>query len=314
MLIKYPKLLHDVIPELGQVVGVALHQVAAVSPLRPIVMSVTTVDVRGKILTITGDTGWEHLVLEAGEVLDKHFNTENLHNKAALLGPGTPSPALAAVAESENSSQVGEVASNDGCAVAELMETQEEVALPAQVVTSSALVSAADTGAEVTEACANGECVVEAALASAGREQMEAAAGAKDTVVEEASNSGESVELPGLVLASVEAEDMEAAVGAEDTVTETVSERSYACKQCGKTFDSPKKRDNHKYNLHNTKPCSLCGKEIKSSNFKRHQARCRGDGSSTVMPEQAVLGCTGLYWAVLGCTGLYWAVLGCTGL
>ena len=70
----------------------------------------------------------------------------------------------------------------------------------------------------------------------------------------EASNSGESVELPGLVLASVEAEDIEAAVGAEDTVTEdteTVSKRSYACKQCGKTFDSWKKRANHTYKSHN---------------------------------------------------------------
>ena len=75
------------LPELGHVDGVALLQVAVVTPLRPIVMSVTTVDVRGKVLTITGDTGCEHLVLEASEVLDKHFNIENLHNKAALLSP-----------------------------------------------------------------------------------------------------------------------------------------------------------------------------------------------------------------------------------
>ena len=199
-------------------------------------------------------------------MLDKHFNVGSLDsNQASLPGPDTPSPALAAVPESENSSQVCEVAavtSNDGCAVAELMETQEGAALPAQVVTSPALVSAADTGAEDTEACAGGESV-EAALASAEPEQMEAAAGSKDTVVEEintgaedteASTGDESVELPGLVLASVEAEDIETAVGAEDTVTEdteTVSKRSYACKQCGKTFDSWKKRANHTYKSHN---------------------------------------------------------------
>ena len=193
-------------------------------------------------------------------MLDKHFNVGSLDsNQASLPGPDTPSPALAAVPESENSSQVCEVAavtSNDGCAVAELMETQEGAALPAQVVTSPALVSAADTGAEDTEACAGGESV-DAALASAETEQMEAAVveeintGAEDT---EASTGGESVELPGLVLASVEAEDIETAVGAEDTVTEdteTVSKRSYACKQCGKTFDSWKKRANHTYKSHN---------------------------------------------------------------
>ena len=196
-------------------------------------VTTASVHIDGKILTITGNTGCEHLVLEAREVLDKHFNFDS--NEAALLGPDTPSPALAAVEELENSSQVCEVAavtSNDGCAVAELMETQEGAALPAQVVTSPALVSAADTGAEDTEACAGGESV-EAALASAETEQMEAAVveeintGAEDT---EASTGGESVELPGLVLASVEAEDIETAVGAEDTVTEdteTVSKRSY---------------------------------------------------------------------------------------
>ena len=223
-------------------------------------VTTATVHIDGKILTITGNTGCEHLVLEAGEVLDKHFNVGSSDsNQAALPGPDTPSSALAAVADSENSSQVGEVVAmntNDGCAVAELTETQEEAALPAQVVTSPALVSAADTGAEDTEACAGGESV-EAALASAETEQMEAAVveeintGAEDT---EASTGGESVELPGLVLASVEAEDIETAVGAEDTVTEdteTVSKRSYACKQCGKTFDSWKKRANHTYKSHN---------------------------------------------------------------
>ena len=199
-------------------------------------VTTASVHIDGKLLTITGDTGCEHLVSEASEVLDKHFNVGSLdRNQAALPGPDTSGPALT---------------SHDGCEVAELMEAQEGAALPARVMNSPALVA----GAEDMEASAGGESVADAALASAETEQMEAAAGAKDAVVEEASTGGESVELPGLVLASVEAEDIEAAVGAEDTVTEdteTVSERSYACKQCGKTFDSWKKRANHTYKSHN---------------------------------------------------------------
>ena len=258
------------LPELGQDVAVDLHlqyhQVAAVTSLRPLVMSAVTtatVHIDGKILTITEDTGCEHLVLEAREVLDKHFNFDS--NEAALLGPDTPSPALAAVEELENSSQVCEVAavaSNDGCAVAELTETQEEAALPAQVVTSPALVTAVDTGAE----------------------ERDTNAGAEDT---EASTGDGSVEA---ALASVEAVEAERVARAEDMMTEeteAVTESSYGCKQCGKTFATAKKRDDHKRN-HIKKLCSLCGKEFKADNFKRHQKRCREkfDARSEVVAEQ----------------------------
>ena len=131
MLIKYPKLLHDDI-NTSRAWSCWCRSpsctVAAVALLPLLVMSAVTtasVHIDGKILTITGNTGCEHLVLEAGEVLDKHFNVGSSDsNQAALPGPDTPSSALTAVAELKNSSQVGEVNSNDGCAVVELMETQ----------------------------------------------------------------------------------------------------------------------------------------------------------------------------------------------
>ena len=123
------------VPEHGQVV--ALQQVAAVTPLHLLVMSAVTtatVHIDGKLLTITGDTGCEHLVSEASEVLDKHFNVGILdRNQAALPGPDTSGPALT---------------SNDGCEVAELMEAQEGAALPARVMNSPALVAGAEYGGQ----------------------------------------------------------------------------------------------------------------------------------------------------------------------
>ena len=117
-------------------------------------------------------------------------------------------------------------------------------------------------------------------------EERDTNAGAEDT---EAGTGGGSVEA---ALASVDAVEAVRVARAEDTVageTEAVTERSYACKQCGKTFATAKKRDDHKRN-HIKKLCSLCGKEFKADNFKRHQERCRkkhhSDGRSEVTPGQ----------------------------
>ena len=243
-------------------------------------VTTASVHIDGKILTITGNTGCEHLVLEAGEVLDKHFNVGSSDsNQAALPGPDTPSSALTAVAELKNSSQVGEVNSNDGCAVAEMTETQEEAALPAQVTDSSAFVSATDTGAEERDTGTGAE----ETEASTGGGSVEAAVVAKEKVAQVTDTGAET---------SAEAEKMEAVARVEDTraeETETVTERGFKCKQCEKTFATERQRDSHKRN-HNKKLCSLCGKEYKADNFKRHQENCRKkhhrNGRSEVTPEQ----------------------------
>ena len=147
-------LLHDILPEHCQVVGVALQQVAAVTPLCHLVMSaVTIVKIREKILTLSGDTD---IVLAAGDVLHKHFNVAR-EEAGVMEGALLAKPTAEEEGEIENSGQV--VSDNDGYVAAE--ETETEAAL-------SALASAATIG-EVTETVTEAEDMPGPALATSER-------------------------------------------------------------------------------------------------------------------------------------------------
>ena len=135
-------LLHDILPEHCQVVGVALQQVAAVTPLCHLVMSaVTIVKIREKILTLSGDTD---IVLAAGDVLHKHFNVAR-EEAGVMEGALLAKPTAEEEGEIENSGQV--VSDNDGYVAAE--ETETEAALPT-LASSEASGEVAETVTEAT--------------------------------------------------------------------------------------------------------------------------------------------------------------------
>ena len=149
-------LLHDILPEHCQVVGVALQQVAAVTPLCHLVMSaVTIVKIREKILTLSGDTD---IVLAAGDVLHKHFNVAR-EEAGVMEGALLAKPTAEEEGEIENSGQV--VSDNDGYVAAE--ETETEAALPA-------LASSEATG-EVAETVTDAMDMSGPALATAEEEE-----------------------------------------------------------------------------------------------------------------------------------------------
>ena len=135
MLIKYQMLLHDILPE---VVGVAIQQVAAVNPLRPLVMSVvTTVKIGEEILTISGGTD---LVLAAGDVLHKHFNVAS--EKADVVEAVLPAAPSAEEEEIENRVPASAVSDNDGYMAGE--ETETEATVPT-LVCAAAIGEVAET-------------------------------------------------------------------------------------------------------------------------------------------------------------------------